>query len=182
MASNNWYVITGAPSTGKSTLLKELNNLGYNTVEEAARIIIDGALAKSIPVEELRSNEKRFQEDVLRLKEKTEATQNKSVLTFFDRGIQDTLAYMRCYEFSISKKIMSIMNASRYKKVFLLEPLSSYKYDYARTENFKSADIIQKMLYDVYSEFGMIPAHVPDIGLEGRVKFILDIVKAEQNI
>ena len=31
MVNKNWYVITGGPSTGKTTVINLLHKLGYNT-------------------------------------------------------------------------------------------------------------------------------------------------------
>lgn len=180
MPSNNWYVITGGPSTGKTTLLKELGKLGHKTIPEAARTVIDEAMEKGISVEELRSDEKRFQDDVARLKEKIEAAHDKSVLTFFDRGMQDTVAYMRHYGFNIDEWIAALMDKAKYQKVFLLEPLSTYQSDYARTEDQDFAKSLHKLLHDAYTEFGMEPIYVPAVSLNDRVKFILDKVKVEQ--
>ena len=39
--SNNWYVITGAPSSGKTTLLEYLKKKGQKVYFEWARIYID---------------------------------------------------------------------------------------------------------------------------------------------
>lgn len=180
MSRNNWYVITGGPSTGKTTLLAELEKLGHKTIPEAARTVIDEALKKGISVEELRSDEKCFQDDVARLKEKIEAMHDKSVLTFFDRGMQDTVAYMRYYGFSIEEWVAALMDKAKYQKVFLLEQLSTYQSDYARTEDHDFAKNLHKLLVDAYTEFDMVPVHVPPVSLNDRVKFIIDKVKVEQ--
>ncbi|MDO8265391.1 MAG: ATP-binding protein [Candidatus Saccharibacteria bacterium] len=177
---NNWYVITGGPSTGKTSLLKELEKLGYKTIPEAARTVIDEALSRGISVEILRADEKRFQDDVAKLKEKIETTLKKSVVTFFDRGMQDTLAYMRYYSYELQDWEMELMKNAKYKKVFLLEPLATYESDYARTEDTEFAKNIQKLLFDAYSEFGMKPIILPALSLDDRVKFIIDKIKVEQ--
>ena len=36
----NWHVITGAPCSGKSTLIDQLANHGFQTVPESARLYI----------------------------------------------------------------------------------------------------------------------------------------------
>lgn len=174
--SNNWIVITGGPSSGKTSLLAELQKLGHRTIAEAARTVIDQALEKGVLVEQLRSDEKGFQEDVARLKQKNETVHDKSQLTFFDRGMQDTVAYLRHYGFDIEDWVAALMDKARYKKVFLLEPLESYQSDYARTEDVHFAKSLHKLLNDVYTEFGMEPVSVPPISLDQRVKFILDKV------
>jgi|SRR3990167_1604880 len=178
---NNWYVITGGPSTGKTTLLAELEKLGHSTIPEAARTLIDKALAKGISVAEFRADEKRFQEDVAHLKAEIEATHNTDLLTFFDRGMQDTIAYMRYYGYNIEKKIENYMKNSIYKNVFLLEPLSAYRSDYARTEDHGFTKKMHKLLHDAYSEFGMKPILVPALASAQRANFVLDYIKEDQS-
>lgn len=180
--TNNWYVITGGPSTGKTTLLAELQKLGHNTMPEAARTLIDKALAKGISVAEFRADEKRFQEDVAHLKAEIETAHDTDRLTFFDRGMQDTIAYMRYYDYDIEKKIESYMNKFTYKNVFLLEPLSIFNSDYARTEDHDFTIKIQKLLHDAYTEFGMKPILVPALAPAQRVDYILDKIKEEQKV
>ena len=174
---NNWYVVTGGPSTGKTTLLAELEKLGHKTIPEAARVVIDEALAKGISVEELRADEKRFQEDVARVKETVEAERDPNTLTFFDRGMQDTTAYMRHYGFTIEPWVKALTDKSRYQKVYLLEPLPTYETDYARTEDKDFSQHLHKLLHDAYTECGMEPIIVPAVSVEDRVKFVLDRVK-----
>ena len=111
--ANNWYVITGGPSTGKTTLIKELSKRGYCTAPEAARTLIDAALADGVAVEERRIDERRFQYDVARLKQEVENTQSTNDITFFDRGMQDTVAYLRYYGFDSEDWIDNLMHKSR---------------------------------------------------------------------
>jgi predicted ATPase len=179
-STNNWYVITGGPATGKTTLLAELEKLGHVVVPEAARTLIDQALAKKITVKELRSDEKHFQENVVRLKEKIESEHDTNVLTFFDRGIHDTLAYMRYYNFKVEKWIERLMKKTRYKKVFLLDPLPTFHNDYARTEDYDFTKRLHKILDNVYSDYGMKPIHVLIASPKIRAKFVLDQIKIEQ--
>ena len=52
--NTNWYVITGAPCSGKTTLIDQLADLGYNTVPEAGRKYIENELAKGRSLDEVR--------------------------------------------------------------------------------------------------------------------------------
>ena len=177
---NNWYVITGGPSSGKTTLITELKKLGHKTIPEAARTIIDSALANGISIEELRSDEERFQHDIVRLKKETENANNKNTLTFLDRGVQDTVAYMRYYNFDVDAQLVTLINKSSYKKVFLLEPLPVFEKDYARTEGKEFADKIHKLIHEVYRESSMEPILVPNVSIKERVKIILSNVDREE--
>ena len=65
---SKWYVITGGPSSGKTTVLKKLAELGYLTYPEAARVFIDGEMAKGKSLKEIRGDEAEFQRKVLKIK------------------------------------------------------------------------------------------------------------------
>lgn len=92
-----WYVITGGPSSGKTTLLERLHDLGYNTVPEAARVLIDEYEAKGIPAKDLRKDERLFQQRVLQMKLKIEEETPRDRVVFFDRGVPDSIGYFLAY-------------------------------------------------------------------------------------
>ena len=58
--NTNWYVITGAPCSGKTTLIDNLADLGYNTVPEAGRKYIENELAKGRSLDEVRQDPANF--------------------------------------------------------------------------------------------------------------------------
>jgi predicted ATPase len=182
MTTPNWYVITGGPMTGKTKLIEELAKRGYATVPEAARTVIDSALAEGVTTQVLRADEKKFQDNVVKLKAEIEHIQNKDDITFFDRGMHDTLAYLRYYNFPIEDWILELTKNARYKKVFLLEPLKEYHNDYARIEDSSFNAKIQPLLLNAYKAFGMEPIAVPDIGLIKRVAFIIEAIESSSSI
>ncbi len=176
---NNWYVITGGPSSGKTTLLAELERLGHMTVPEAARTYIDQEMAKGFSVEQIRKDEKKFQEEVARLKIEIESLHAKDILTFFDRGMHDSLAYMQHYAYEIEDWIETALKAARYRKVFLLDPLPVFEKDYARTEDEGFAEKITGLLHSAYDSAGMAPIKVPVLPVNERAEFILNNIKQD---
>jgi hypothetical protein len=88
-----WYVLTGGPCAGKTTLLAELEKRGYKTVPEAARTYIDQERAKGRTLEEIRSDEGAFQHALIPMKVSAEQNASKDDVTFFDRGMHDSLVY-----------------------------------------------------------------------------------------
>jgi predicted ATPase len=179
---NNWYVITGTTSTGKTTLIDELAKRGYKTVPEAARTLIDQAATKGISAKELRTNEREFNREVLRLKQELDARQDPNELVFFDRGVHDILAYARYYQYDHIEHVIEAAERSRYRKVFLLDQLP-YEHDYARTEDAEFSQDIQRLLEQVYTEYDMMPIHVPVLegGPAARADFVLQHVGGEQD-
>jgi len=53
---SKWYVITGGPSSGKSTVLSCLEKMDYRIIPEAARVLIDEEMAKGKTLEEIRKS------------------------------------------------------------------------------------------------------------------------------
>ena len=176
VSQNNWYVITGGPSSGKTTLLRVLEGLGHKVIHEAARSLIDEALAKGLTIDQLRANEKKFQIDVLRRKVQVEQEQDPTILTFFDRGMHDTLAYLRHYGWEINKLVQTAMQKASYRQVFLLDPLPAYENDYARTEDAAFSAKLTKLLDKAYLEYGMRPVRVPVLEPKDRADFVLHYV------
>jgi predicted ATPase len=171
---NNWYVITGGPSSGKTTLLKILESKGHKIFPELARVVIDEGIANGLRIEQIRKDEKKFQMKVLKRKQEIEAKHKPEVLTFFDRGMHDTLAYMRSYGWEVEKGLEEEVHRSIYRKIFLLGPLPMYQKDYARTEGEEIISKINQLLHEVYEKAGMDVIHVPFSTPEKRADFILD--------
>jgi predicted ATPase len=172
-SQNNWYVLTGGPATGKTTLLHALAETGFHTIHEAARQHIDDSYKNGILVEELRADEKRFQEEVARIKLNYETSLDPAKTIFFDRGMHDTVAYMNYYNYPLDTWLQEMIDASTYKKVFILEPLDVHKRDYARIEDEKFMGQINDLLFKAYSNAGMKPIVVPADTLDQRLKFII---------
>ena len=186
MNNPTWHVITGGPSTGKTTLQQELAKLGYATLDEAARLVIDDAIALGTEVQDLRDDEKRFQDDVFRrrivMEDSLAAKFPADDLVILDRGMQDSLAYYRYYNFTIEPWILDLMKDAKYGMVFLMEPLGFTKEDYARTEVRDFNDHITDMLLDAYKEYGMEPVIVPAVSVAERVQIVLDNLKKNGHI
>lgn len=65
--STNWYVITGGPSSGKTTTVNLLKEQGYITTFEHARHYLDTQRLKGRTVEETRNKQAEFQLGVLEM-------------------------------------------------------------------------------------------------------------------
>jgi predicted ATPase len=172
MIDTNWYVITGGPSSGKTKLIIHLAFMGYLTIPEAARALIDNEMSKGRTIEQIRADEFKFQKKVLKMKIDAENRIPANHIAFFERGIPDSIAYYKICRENI-EPVVKASKKRRYKKVFLLEQLPFEK-DYARTEDEELANKISKLLHDSYSSLGYELISVPVMkSIEERVNFIL---------
>ena len=169
---NNWYVITGAPSSGKTTIIGLLKEKGFNVMHEMARIYIDQEMQKGKTKKEIRKDEAEFQRKILDLKINCEKKLSKNEMVFLDRGIPDTDAYNRLYGISNDNHLEEAMKKSSYKKVFLLD-LLDYKEDYARVETREQQKQLHGLLEESYGKINANIIKVPVIPPAERVGFIL---------
>lgn len=173
MKNNNWYVITGAPSSGKTTVVKLLEKKGYRVVYEMARIYIDQELKKGKTIQEIRKEDAAFQRKILDLKIHYESKLNPKETIFLDRAIPDSLAYYELVKLPKDKYLEKTVKKSSYKKIFIFEKLEFEK-DYARTESKEEVKKLERLIEKVYIKLPFPIIKVPKMSVEKRLKFILD--------
>lgn len=168
----NWYVITGGPSSGKTTTVNLLKERGYITTFEHARHYLDTQRLKGKTVEETRKNQREFQLGVLDMQIEQEGEIAPDVQVFLDRAIPDALAYYRFLNLPVDEKLTKALQTVSYKKVFVLDSLPM-KNDYARNENGAAQEKIRELLVEVYESLHFPVVRVPVLPPEERVDFIL---------
>jgi len=167
----NWYVITGGPSSGKTTVLNELAKLGYTVYPEAARVFIDQEMAKGKSLKEIRSDEAEFQRKVLKIKLKIEKATPKDKIVFFDRAIPDSIAYYQICGLN-PEEVLQFCREKSYRKIFLFEQLP-FENDYARVEDGDTIRKLNKLLEESYENLGYEVIEIPAVPIKERVKKIL---------
>lgn len=130
----NWYVITGGPGCGKTTMVNLLRERGYNTTIEHARHFLYTQRIKGRTVEEVRKNQLEFQLGVLNMQIEQEASLSPEQIVFLDRALPDSLAYYRYLNLEPDKRLLVALEKAHYKTIFILDLLPLVN-DYARREN-----------------------------------------------
>jgi len=171
MSKSNWYVITGGPSSGKTTVLNELAKLGYVVYPEAARVFINQEIAKGKSLKEIRGDEVEFQRRVLKIKIEVENSAPKDKIVFFDRALPDSIAYYQICGLD-PKEVLKFCQKKRYRKIFFLEQLS-FNQDYARVEDDKTIKKLNKLLKESYENLGYEVINIPAMSVKDRVQKIL---------
>lgn len=175
----NWYVITGGPSSGKTTTIDLLARRGYRTTIEHARHYIDTRRVTGETVAEIRANQREFQRGVLEMQIEQERSLDPDELCFLDRALPDALAYYRFLAIEPDPLLVEALKTASYRKVFILDLLPLAR-DYARTEDAAAQRQIHALLVDVYESLGFPVETVPPLPPEQRVDYILARLQHER--
>lgn len=171
-AKNNWYVITGAPSSGKTTLIELLEKRGFHVIHEAARAYINEEIERGRTINEIRRDELQFQKKILELKIEQEKALDPEKIFFLDRGIPDSIAYYALYGAREDEFLKNATRYCSYRKVFLLDMVENEQ-DYARIENEEQRQQIHDLLFKCYSELRIPLFAIPAMPPEERIDYIL---------
>ena len=170
-SATNWHVITGAPCSGKTTVIHELERRGYSVVHEVARAYIEAKLAEGFSLSQIRGNELAFEQRLLEEKVAIEKKLRAGNTIFFDRSVPDSIAYFRLSGFDPSEPIAQ-SRRRRYKHIFLLDRLPARK-DTVRKEDDRTASIIETLLIECYSDLGYPLIRIPVSSVSDRIDAIL---------
>ncbi len=167
-------VITGGPSTGKTTIISLLEAKGFPVVhEQATQIIKEGKFLPWI-------DRAAFQDEVLQRQLAAEATLNSQGRpVFLDRGLFDGEAYY-VYDKLEIPAIFSKLDATRYVMAFLIEELSFFDKNEVRRESLEFTKAISNILEDCYRKRHVSVVRVPALSPAERVEFILQKVEQTQ--
>ena len=171
MQRTNWYVITGAPCSGKTAVISALEQLGYPVVHEVARAYIDEELQKGKSIAKIKSDVLFFERHILYKKIEIEKSLSKDATVFLDRGVPDSIGYYILEGLYPDEPIQQ-SKQNRYKKIFFFERLLFEK-DGVRSEDDKIAAELDRIIKESYHMLGYDIISVPILTVKDRVDFIL---------
>ncbi len=170
----NWCVVTGAPSSGKTSVVEELAHRGHAIQAEVARELIEECLRRGKSLAEIRDQPdgiRLLQRRILELKLAREMALDPETLVFMDRGMPDSITYFRLAGLDTLEAAAS-SRLFRYRAVFIFERLPIKK-DGIRTESESDAAKIDILLEEDYRSLGYHPIRVPVLPIAERADFIL---------
>lgn len=171
MRETNWYVITGAPCSGKTTVIQELQKLGYQVVHEVARAYIEEKINCGATLDQIKCDMPAFQRHILHEKIRIEKDLPSDQIIFMDRAIPDSIAYFQCSGMDIHEPLAAGKKV-RYKKVFLFERFD-FSRDRVRLENNAQAARLEQLLKQAYQHLGYETVPIPTLTVRERTALIL---------
>ena len=161
------FIITGGPSTGKSSIIEYLQKLGHLCFQEVSREIIQK--------QNILTSAKNFDFEYTVFKERKKQYLAAKKLHFYDRSMIDGLAYMKLQKKPIPQQILTELRAHPYESKVFIAPIwkDIYHKDSERLENFEEAIAIEKSLRETYQSFNYELVEIPLTIIKERVNFIL---------
>ena len=167
-------IITGAPGTGKTTLLNSLKSKGFDYIGEPAReILYEQRKVGGKGVSEV--NNRLFRDLILSRSINKFLTFNTKKLTFFDRGIPDVIAYSVLFDLDINTDLKASQEYRYNNKVFITSPWKNiYCNDKERKMSFEDILPFHDTLKKYYIKLGYELIEVPQLDVEMRADFVLN--------
>ena len=173
---SNAIIITGGPGMGKTSIIEQFSVMGYHSVKETGRSIIQNELqtdGNRLPwFDKEGFAMAMFQQSLKDFQNVPE----KCGLTFFDRGIPDVIGYLKLSNISIPETMWQAAKEKRYyPMVFITPPWKAiYVNDAERKQTFEEAVATYHTMKETYSFLGYKLVELPKTTVLKRAKFILD--------
>ncbi|MFM2483054.1 AAA family ATPase [Celerinatantimonas sp. YJH-8] len=172
---NHLIILTGGPGTGKTSVIHRLNRLGYLSVPETGRRIIQQQVAcrgHALPWDD----KVAFRDEMMREElAHYQAYVKSKELVFFDRSLIDVYGYSKLECLPISKSLHTYCHTQKYcQNVFIFPPWASiFINDQERKQNFDEAVATYQEMVKAYNQFGYRLIEVPKVSVGERVQFML---------
>ena len=176
MLKENYFIITGGPGMGKTSVIDALHAEGYTIVPESGRGIIREQVAvngNALPwADRAAFADLMFRQAIADYRQHT-ASEGP---VFFDRGIADTIGYLQLCGLPVPEEML---NAARQlcsnNKVFITPPWKEiFGQDTERKQSFEEAVRTYEMMEELYTSLGHALVVLPKVSIPERVQFLLE--------
>ncbi len=175
MRQTNWHIITGAPCSGKTSVIKEIEQRGTTVVHEVARAFIDRQLGQGLRLDQIKADMLQFERHILHAKIRIEDSLAEIEPVFFDRGVPDSIAYFELEGLDPAEPL-NYSRRKRYRRIFFFERFD-FLNDEVRSEDEMIAGRLNDLLLAAYEKIGYDIVRVPVMPVKDRTDLVLENIK-----
>jgi predicted ATPase len=173
----NWHVITGAPCSGKTTLIDQLADKGFRTIPQIGRLYVEREMTKGRTVDEVLENAAIGQRAILDMQLRFERRLRVNEVAFLDSGSPDCLTYCRVMGLNPNELLAKCFH-HRYATVFILDRFP-FERDGVRFEDDATAGFLDEWLVRDYGALGYRAVRVPVLSPQERLAFVLERISEQ---
>ena len=172
----NWTVLSGAPSSGKSTIIDALAKLGFATSHEIARDVLVRSDMRGVGADELLNLHPLISQHTFSAETyQQELSLDPAKQIILDRSLTDSLAFLRAYGLDIPPNIAEAADRFSYKQVIILKRLTLDK-DGFRPKADEFYDRVEVELFKIYTERKIPVKVVPVMPVGKRLSRIIELL------
>jgi predicted ATPase len=174
--SERFFVLTGGPGSGKSTLIDALARAGYAHSVEAGRGIIQDQVeigGDALPWRDRSA----FAELMLCWEMRSYGlAQRQRGPVFFDRGVPDVVGYLQLEQLPVPAHTMRAAETFRYcRRVFVAPPWEDiFRQDHERKQTFDIAVRTYDAMVAAYTALNYELMELPKAPVDERVRFVIE--------
>jgi predicted ATPase len=179
MTRLNFYIITGGPGSGKTSIIEELRKRGVLCVDEVARSILKEQNAIGGDATHLGDRRKYCELMLSRSMFTYNRVQETRAPVFFDRGIPELAGYRRFTEADVPAHFHKAIEVFRYNPVVFVAPPweDIYRNDEERIQDYREAVETYEAIMATYPQFGYRLVEIPRLPVSERAQFLIDYVR-----
>jgi len=181
MTKNKNIILSGAPFSGKTTLLNYFKKKGYPIIDEQARKLINYNRKNNINIFPWTDQDKFerlcFKNQIAKEKEIKNIKSKKPII--MDESVVDYAAYYLIRNLKIPKFLINGIKKSKYDYIFILDVLPNYKKDKDRPWTKTQIKNLQKHLISLYSQYYTYKIYrIPCLPVKERFQLIQKIINS----
>lgn len=172
--SDHFFVVTGGPGAGKTSLITELSRRGFHTIPESGRAVIREEMAScgdALPWADRMAYAERMLERDLSAYSAAQALPGPVI---FDRGIPDIMGYLTLCSLPVPLHVAAAAKAARYNRRVFLAPFwdEIFTQDSERKQTRAEAEATCGVMRETYTALGYQITELPRADIASRADFV----------
>ena len=172
--SDHFFVVTGGPGAGETSLITELARRGFHTIPESGRAIIREEMqsgGEALPwADRMAYAERMLERDLSAY----EDAQELSGPVIFDRGIPDMTGYLALCGLPVPPHVAAAAKAASYNARVFLAPYwdEIFTQDTERKQSRAEAEATCAVMRETYTALGYQITELPRADIATRAGFV----------